>query len=290
MRMANKTGVSKITEDQAECEVLEMKSDLRNNLKAIDQADFDITNRDIAISMAEKYLDGQKYDLNRITAEITAQLGVAALAAAEVGRRLIAVKTVEGKGNFCAWVEKNFPLSHQTANKWMRFSEVMQTRPELNALAKGGISKALVLLSLPEEYLQEIEEEETIDGKPLDEVQAMTKKELEAEIKRLKANKDKIIAEETKALSVENAALIAENKRLKKFQPIEEATPEWCIEQADEVLKATLRIGTAIKFIISDPRIQKDFRTQAKIESYLIEAEKELSMITRAWYDDPNVG
>ena len=33
---------------------------------------------------AEKYLDGREYDLNRITAEINAQLGVAALAPSKI--------------------------------------------------------------------------------------------------------------------------------------------------------------------------------------------------------------
>ena len=141
-------------------------------------------------------------------------------------------------------------------------------------------------MSLPEEYLQEIEEEKTLDGKPLDEVQVMTRKELEAEIKKLKANSEKIIAEETKGLSAENAALIAENKRLKKFAPVEEATPEWCIEQARCILTSVMSIGTAVNLLLSDERLQKDIPTIAKVESHLIQAEKVLSRLRRAWYVD----
>ena len=161
----------------------------------------------------------------------------------------------------------------------------MQARPELNVLAKGGISKALVLLNLPEEYLQEIEEGQTIDGKPLDELQAMTKKELEAKIKKLKNEQEKNIAEETKTLKAENDALVRENKHLKKFEPVEEATPEWCIERAREIQTCALRIATIVKELLLDERLKDDVFTLSKMDVHIRLAEVAIRDLVEAGLD-----
>jgi hypothetical protein len=50
-------------------------------------------------------------------------LKVTAQTAYFVGQRLVAMKEVLEHGKFTAWIEEEFPLSHRTANNYMRFYE-----------------------------------------------------------------------------------------------------------------------------------------------------------------------
>ncbi len=256
--------------DKEEVEILEQGQEFKKGLSVIEQSEVAKINREHAIKQAEKYLDGQTYDLTKITAEIDLLLKQTSQIFVHIGRRLIAVKKVEGHGSFTKWLEQNFPLSTRQAQYFMFVADRLEKCPELASFAKAGVSKAIALLELPEEYTEEYIQEGTINGKPLDEYQAMTKKELEAEIKKLKNNQEKIIAEETKALKAENNDLIRENKRLKAYEPTEKTTPEWCLEKTSEIMKSGLRVVNLVHELMADERLKDDIMTKAKIEGQVL--------------------
>ncbi len=197
------TGHIQVITDQSEIDILEENVEMQKNLKEIDTIEATKINRETAIKEAEKYLGGNEYNLERITSELSISLNQIANGLLFVGQRLLAVKIVEGHGNFTKWLEQNFQLSPRQARRFMSIADKVKNRPELSSFAKHGTSKALVLLDMPEEYQDEYVQDGTIDGKPLDEYHTMTREELKAEIKKLKNNQNKIIDEETKALRSE---------------------------------------------------------------------------------------
>lgn len=278
-------GYGQAVTDQAETEILEDNQVMRADLKAIEQSEEARLDREMNIKIAEKYLDGQEYDLDRITAEVRVYFERMIQDYVAVGRRLLAVKQVEGHGNYLKWLEGNFQLSTRTAQRYARIAFALEQRPDLAPIAKAGVSKAIALLELPEEYLDEAQREGTLDGKPLDEFQAMSKREIIAEVKRLKRNQEKIITEGNKALETERDALIEENRRLKKFAPAEEPTPEWCLEQSKNIYMAALQVVTICRSFLWDERMKDDIQTQAKVEANINLATKALQDFNREWID-----
>lgn len=283
--MGNIKGHGQAIIDQAEVEILEDNQVMRNDLKAIEQSEEAKLSRDVNIKIAEKYLDGQGYNLERITAEVRVYFEHMAQNYVAVGRRLLAVKQVEGHGNYLKWLEGNFPADPRTAQRYAKVALALEQRPDLAPIARAGMSKALALLELPEEYLEEAQREGTFDGKSIDEFQTMSHKEIVAEVKRLKKNQEKIIAEETKALCKEREALIEENRRLKKFAPAEEPTPEWCLEQSKNIHMAALQVVTLCRQLLWDERMKDDIQTQAKVEANINLATKALQDFNREWID-----
>jgi hypothetical protein len=274
--------------DQAEVEILKDNQVMREDLAAIEQSEEDRLDREMNIRIAERLLDGHEYNLERITAEVGVYIERMSQDYVAVGRRLLAVKQVEGFGNYMKWLEGNFQLSTRTAQKYAQVALALEQRPDLAPIAKSGVSKALALLELPEEYLDEAQQEGTLAGKPLDEFQAMSHREIVAEVKRLKRNQEKIIAEGNKALEAERDALIEENLRLKKFAPAEAPTPEWCLEQSENIKTAALQVITLCRSLLLDERMKDDIQTQAKIEGNINLAIKGLQDFNREWDDTFN--
>ena len=283
--MTEETGYAKAVTDAAEVQIGEGHRELRNGLQVIDQHNADEANREAGLKIAEKYLDGQKYDLQRLTAEIQVQVGFITTAYIEIGRKLLIIKEVEGHGNFTKWLEANFPLSPRQARNFMKVALRLESDPKLQALAKGGITKALCLLDLSEDDLGEFKEEGTIYGKPLEDWQLKSAKELAADLEKERKNRDKIIAEETKGLKAENAALVKQCKDLQKFAPTVNPSPEWCLEQFAALSKAVRDAVVLRRQFLYDDRLKDDFPTQAKIESEFSWMRKELDSLEREWID-----
>ena len=274
---------SKVKLENKQVEIMEDAQTFQKDVQKVDKAEFSMVTRAANEKFAQRYLDGHDYDLGSITAEIKVHLGHVVYGYIEVGRRLLAVKEVEGHGKFISWLKKHFDLSPRQAQNFMLVADKLAQRPELASLANGGISKALVLLDMPEEYNKEYIKEGTIGGKPLDEYHTMTREELTAEVKRLKGDTDKIVAEETKASKAEIDGLIAENKRLQKFEPVETPTPEWVLEQAKQLNLTALQMCTLCRGFMYDERMKSDFVMQAKVEKQMGLAIKELMDIRLEW-------
>jgi hypothetical protein len=286
--VTEETGYAKAVTDDAEVQIGEGHRKLRNDLQVIDQHNADEAIRETALKMVEKYLGGQEYDIQRLTAEIQVQVGFITTAYIEIGRKLLIIKEVEGHGNFTKWLEANFPLSAQQARKFMKVALRLESDPKLQALAKGGITKALCLLDLPEDDLEEFKEEGTIYGKPVEDWQLKSAKELAADLAKEKKNRDKIIAEETKGLKAENAALVKQCKDLQKFVPTEDPNPEWSLKHVTEITKAVLGVTSLAQQFLYDEKLKADAVTQGKIEQQLTIARKVIESFIREWDEQFN--
>ncbi|MCK4792686.1 MAG: DUF3102 domain-containing protein [Desulfobacteraceae bacterium] len=284
----SKSGHAQAIIDQGEIDIAEDNMAMNDNIATIDLAGKNQAERQLSLGIAAKYLDGQEYDLDRITAQVQVHIEHITQGFVAVGRLLMAVKEVEGHGKFAKWLEENFSFSHRTANYFMFVANKLEQRPELAQLAKGGIAKALTLLDLPEDYQTEFINSGNINEQPLDKYINMSHKELREEVKKLKNNMDKEVAEETKALKKERDMLIGENKRLKKFEPEEEKTTEWCLEQVQEISRAVFGLSTLCHKFTIDERLQDDLPLQAKIESLITTARKELREFDREWNEKFN--
>lgn len=271
--------------DATKVQILERRQNLREDLQVIAQHDIDEAAREAGLKIANKYLAGQKYDLQRLTAEIQVQVGFITTAYVEIGRKLLSIKAAEGHGKFGKWLEENFPLSPRQARNFMKVALKLEREPELRPLARGGIAKALCLLDLPEDDLEEFKEEGTIYGNPVEDWQLKSSKELAADLEKERKSREKIIAEETKGLKAENEALVKQNKELQKFVPTDDPSPEWCLEKMAALSKAVRDAVALRRQFIYDERLKDDLPTQAKIESEFGWMRKELDELEREWID-----
>jgi hypothetical protein len=283
--MTNESGYGQAILEDAENKICEGKQKRRTDIQVIDQHKLEEADRMLALKKAENYLDGQEYDLPTLTAEINSYFSMAATAFVEIGRRLLVVKTVEGHGNYTKWLEANFPLSPRQAQNYMKVAARLEQDPGLRRLANGGIRQALILLDLPEDDLEEFKEGGTIYEKPLEEWQLKTNKELAKDLEKERKNRDKIISEETKTLRSERDGLQEKCNELKKFAPVEDTTPEWCLEHFAEFSKAVRDAVALRRRFMYDDRLKDDLSTQAKIEAEFMWMRKELDLLEREWID-----
>ena len=116
----------------------------------------------------------------------------------EVGKRLIQAKSLVNHGHWQAWLEKNFQLSQQTAQKFMKCSERFANAVSMRDFTS---TQMIALLSLPDaEETEKFIAEKAAEGKVVAE---MTIKELREEIAKHKktiTDKDKTIAERDKTI------------------------------------------------------------------------------------------
>ncbi|MGD9948645.1 MAG: DUF3102 domain-containing protein [Desulfobulbus sp.] len=283
--MTKKNGHDQSAADSAEIKIYETNQGLQNGLQEIDQQKLEEADRKLALQSAEIYLDGREYDLPSLTAEINMRIGFITTAYIEIGRMLLAIKIFEGHGNFTKWLEANFPLSPRQARNFMKVAARLEQDPGLGKLAKGGIKQAMILLDLPEEDLEEIKKEDALYGKPLEEWQLKTNKELAEELEKERKNRDKIIAEETKTLRSERDGLQEKCNDLEKFAPVDDQSPEWCLEHFAELSKAVRDAVALRRRFMHDDRLKEDLPTQAKIEAEFMWMRKELDLLEREWID-----
>lgn len=279
--MKEESGCTKTIIDSEEIGILSQNEEMRDDIIVINQVEAQQHDRKIAIKKAEKYLGGQKYDLERIAVEVGAQFNIAANAYVEVGKRLLAVKLVEGHGNFLKWLQDNFSLSSRTANNFMFVAEQINRNPELAAFAKAGPSKAIMLLNLPEEYKEEFVLQGTIDGEEPDAYYGLSRDHLRKRIKELEEGQSKIIAEETKALKAENEELLEENKLLRKNQTSLPKTPEWLEEKFLELDRSVAVTVSLISEITHNREFDINAHTLAKLESPLSRSQQSIENCRR---------
>ena len=282
----SENGYDQTLENQIEVEILEQNSEMRGDLNVIDQNRMQEAERQVALKAVERYLDGQEYDLVRLTAEVKAHYNTMASAYVEVGKRLLIIKKVEGHGKFTRWLDDNFPSTDRHARRLMEFASKLEERPEFTPLAKTGMSAAWKLIGLAEDHLDEIQGDGTLDGTPLGEYPTMSRKELAEKIKKLESKQEKITAEETKALTAERDALLKETERLQKFVPVEDTTPEWCLEKMKGLSKAVRDAVTLKRQFLYDDRLKDDIPTQAKIEGEFNWLRKEMDALEREWINN----
>lgn len=130
---------------------------------------------------------------------------VAMDAAIRIGERLVEAKAIAGHGNWAQWCEENLNYSQKKAERFMKIFEEYgdENSPYLKSttLSKLSISKALSLLDIPKDEVENFAETHDIES--------LSVRELEDEIKALKANNE---AAEERALKATNLALSFEKQ------------------------------------------------------------------------------
>ena len=130
----------------------------------------------------------------------------------EIGRRLCEAKELVGHGEWLKWLEKETPFSDRHAQNYMRIfreygaDQMWLFGPETNAkyISDMPISKALLLLSVPESDREEFAQ--SVDAETLSE------KELKEEIRKLK-EANEILAKDRDEMDGLRAKAEAEAKR-----------------------------------------------------------------------------
>lgn len=131
---------------------------------------------------------------------------VAMDAAIRIGERLVEAKTIAGHGNWAQWCEENLNYSQKKAERFMKIFEEYgdENSPYLKSttLSKLSISKALSLLDIPKDEVESFAETHDIES--------LSVRELEEEIKALKESN-----EEAAAIKEEAAKMKMELDQLK---------------------------------------------------------------------------
>lgn len=103
--------------------------------------------------------------------------------AIEIGRRLHEAKALVAYGEWERWLEENVNYSTSTAQNLMRIADEYG-RKETQALAEISYTQAVALLRLPAEEREQFVQEHDMDG--------MSTRELQAEIKRINEEREKL--------------------------------------------------------------------------------------------------
>ena len=189
--------------------------------------------------------------------------------AIQIGERLQEAKELAGHGNFGQWCQENLNYSQDTAQKFMKLAR--EYGGQNNVLANTAmsrnfsISNALSLLKVPEEDREQFVEEHQVED--------MTNKELEEEIRQL--NEEKASRERT--IEVLNNSMRNEAEKLLQAQheiedlkrKLDDASVEAVDPKEVEKLKAKLeKTETALEKEKEKLKKEKDDR-QAAIDKEL---------------------
>lgn len=232
-----KDAVKQARQGIAEIASCKSKIQTKKTIKKLTDAQLEAAEKEHRMIRVKNLMNGQKYNLERITIQIHEIVGRVSLEFVRLGCLLLAVKEVEGHGFFGKWLSENVSFTPRMAQYFMYVAAKIKERPELIPFTSGGVSKAVALLDLPEDYQTEFISNGTIDGDDLDKYLTMSHKELREEVKRLKRPIDKVLAEETKALKKERDTAIAERdeyqEKLKSYQDKE-------VGSVEEIVRAPL--------------------------------------------------
>lgn len=129
-------------------------------------------------TLAEIEADRLAVEINAIKEQTRGAVIAAALA---IGKRLLAARALVPHGRWAAWLERHVDYSERKALDLMNLYEEYGKKTIPQAIAELDYTKAVALLSLPAEERLELAEQAA----------GMSTRELQAEIKRLKAEKAK---------------------------------------------------------------------------------------------------
>ena len=128
----------------------------------------------------------------------------------QIGKRLEEAKGQIGHGSFSDWCKEYLGYSQRQAQKYMeissKYSDENSPFSNANISSHLSISKAYSLLALPEEEVESFTEEHDIES--------LTVKQLEEEIKNLKEEKARELKEKTEEVQdLKNIMLQLENEK-----------------------------------------------------------------------------
>lgn len=200
----------------------------------------------------------------------------------EMGKRLLVLKEKEGHGDFTKIVEEEIGLPIRTASRFMNTAMKAGKFPKIDFGQFGRFGNVYALLEAPEEELKELEEKGILAGYGVDQLKAMSVKEMRVLIKKLETETDKVVKEEVKGLETEKKALIKENQRLAAFDP-EGRNIDWSEEQMKAVKSSLGGFNDTARRFVFDDRILEHPELQIKVEGLLAEAEASLNLLKENW-------
>lgn len=195
---------------------------------------------------------------------------VAMDAAIRIGARLIEAKELAGHGKWAQWCEENLNYSQKKAERFMKiyeeYSDPESPYLKSTTLSKLSISKALSLLDIPKEEVESFAENHNIDE--------LSVRELEAEIKALKASneeaEEKVFKATNLAASLEKQidelkATGADPGKIQKLEAEIEKLKEKEKKLKDDLAEAKRTKQAEVLKAISEKEIE--ITSKAKIEA-----------------------
>jgi hypothetical protein len=202
--------------------------------------------------IADQFGDGTPYDQARVVSEARFYLGQSAEAMLEAGKRLVLLKENEPHGEFVAIVEKRLGMNTRTAQKMMQaavkfLAPTLASKASAPTLLSLGRTKLLELVSEPDEAIEALAEGGTVAGLDLDEIQAMSSRELRAallEARQAAAAKDKVIAKKDQKLNA-----LAEKEEIRRTGRPDEREAAQLAELRDTALAAELNLQALLTMV-----------------------------------------
>jgi hypothetical protein len=229
------------------------------------------------------------YDRDRVIQETKFFIQRSAESIIEAGKRLLLLKEKEEYGDFTRIVTEDIGIPYATAWRFMNAALKVDKFPGLTStLSKmDKVTKIYTLLEAPEEDLKELEDKGVMAGKDIDEISAMSVKEMRALIKSLKTETDKIVQSEVYKLKAVNEQLASRLKEIERFQPnpYNRKDRTWAVNYIKDIEDAFLLIEERIYSMFDAKRslLVGDAELQALIEGMYTRMRKRFIRFIHEW-------
>lgn len=224
--------------------------------------------------LAEMDAAFEERDIEVITEEINFYKRQAGSAILEIGKRLVEAKEQLSHGEWLPWLEKKVAFSERSAQQYMR---LWKEYGKSALSADLSVSKALVLLALPESEREDFAaEKHTVNGEEKT-VSDMTVKELEKAIAERNAAREEAEKAAADIQEAKDAALAAQEElaRVRKeleelrSRPVEVAV-QTVDASAEQIAAARLEAEKA-----AAAQVEKAKKTLAEAQERLRKAEEQ---------------
>jgi excinuclease UvrABC ATPase subunit len=205
----------------------------------------------------EEYIKEIRFYMRRTAEEII-----------KTGKRLLVVQEEEGYGNFCKIISEDLGMAVRTAYRFMNAALKSEQFPAVDFCQIGkSISKVYTLIEAPEEELKKFEQTGLLGGKDIDEIEAMSVKEMREHVKKLRAE---VAKSENKI-----ADLSKEIKELNARLP-NSCDLNWAWWSLESISSHISGIQNDMNYLIDDYRFIDNPELQARVDALYLLIKKTL--------------
>lgn len=162
-----------------------------------------------SLEISERFGDGLPYSRERLVSEARFFMAQSAEAMLEAGKRLVQLKENEPHGEFELIVDRDIGIAPSVARRMMQAAVKYLGGDLLGAAPRAGLgalgkAKLYELMLLDDDQLDELGAGGTVAGLQVDELRAMSQRELRSLVRELRvqtAAKDKVIASKDRKLN-----------------------------------------------------------------------------------------
>lgn len=202
------------------------------------------------LQVIQQFGDGLPYERERVINEVRFYLSTAAEAMLEAGKRLVALKEIEGHGEFIHICEDRLGLSERTARQLVQ-AALKYLSPELekhsSKLQQLGKAKLIELIAEDDDDLAALAEGGTVAGLELDDVARMSCRELRKALREAREDKTaqgRVMAD--KDAKINDLATQLARKPLVETKPLDEQLQELRLEATAKAGAAEAAIAGAL--------------------------------------------